>query len=352
VGSIINANGAPLFGTVYTSAPGGKVTYDIVTPFGSIPQPALYNAATGLTDYIEVNKPVQLGGGFYIAPRVPSTEEFTSVTGLPPLFAAMQGVQEYSLFDKSGAPVGGFEGMVTTTSDFIGLFTKAILVTSTGDSTNVGTGAGQVPPVGTVYNLINFTDELYVLYSSMPSKSGSVVTTKLVTPFGSFDIPLPFDASTAPEVKLQVPGGYKFVATSEMVPAGVNGLPPREVILQGYQQFDVVDRLGNTVGSVTADVMRQWDWFGGTSTALLITEVRSGTPGVLPWNAPPVGAVYNFRTPYGINIGLSDFYSSVPTALGDIVTFQTVTPFGAIPLFLPNDLSRGLQDALYVNPFV
>jgi hypothetical protein len=60
--------------------------------------------------------------------------------------------------------------------------------------------------------------------------------------------------------------------------------------------------------------------------------------------------VYNFRHPYGVNIGFSDFYSCVPTALGDIVTYQNVTPFGVIPQFLPNYLSAGLSNAVFVNP--
>ena len=356
VGSLISANGVPGFGTLYTSMPspsGNVVSYKVVTPFGSIPQSTPYDAAKGLTDYVVVNKPLNLTGGFYIAPQIPSTEEFISVTGLAPLFTAVQGRQDYNLYDKSGAAVGSFEGLVTTTSDALGLFTKAILVTSTGESTNVGTGAGQVPPVGTVYNIINFTDQFYVLYSSMPSASGSVVSTKLVTPFGTSEIPIQFDASTPPEMKsLKVPGGYTFVPTSAQIPAGVNGLPPREVITQGYQQFDVIDALGKKIGSVDADVTRQWDWFGGTANAILITKVTSGSAGVLPWNVPPVGSVFNFRQPYGISLGFSDFYSSIPTPLGSIVVYQTVTPFGVIPNLLPNDLSKGLSDVDFVNPFV
>ncbi len=355
VGSVIALNGAPALGTVYSAMPSGSgyvVRYDLVTPFGTVPQSTPYNAAEGLTDYVEVNKPLKLTGGYYIAPATSSSKDFTATAGQPPLFGALQGRQSYSLFDKTGAVVGGFEGLVTTTSDVLGLYTKAILVTDTGDSTNVGTDVGQVPPVGTVYNIINFTDSLYVLYASMPSPSGTVVSTKLVTPLGATEIPFPFDASAAPEFEaLQVPASYKFVPTSEFIPAGVNGLPPREVIVQGYQQFDVVDALGNKIGSVDAAVTRQWDWMGGQSNAILVTNVTSGRPGVLGWNVPPEGSVFSTRTLNGLPLGFSDFYSSIPTPLGDIVISQTVTPFGLIPNFLPNNFSKDLDGATYVNPF-
>jgi hypothetical protein len=205
-----------------------------------------------------------------------------------------------------------------------------------------------------VYNIINFTDTFYLLYSAMPSPSGPVISNKLVTPFGAAEIPFPFDATKPPAASfkaLQVPGSYKFVPTSEFIPAGVNGLPPREMIDQGYQQFEVIDAFGNKVGTFDADVTRQWDWFGGTSNSILVTKVTSGTPGVLGWNVPPAGSVFSTRVLNGLPLGLSDFYSSMPTLLGDIVVYEGVTPFGVIPNILPNDLSKGLTDVLYVNPF-
>jgi hypothetical protein len=358
VGSVIASNGYPILGnTVYSAMPSGSgyaVKYDVVTPFVTIPQLTFYNAAEGLTDYGVVNKPLNLADGFYIAPETPSTEKFIATTGLAPLFGSLQGSQTYGLFDKTGAAVGNFEGLVTTTSDALGLFTKEILVTSTGDSTNVGTGIGQVPPVGTVYNIINFTDTFYLLYSAMPSPSGTVISNKLVTPFGSTEIPFPFDATKAPAnpfKSLQVPGSYKFVPTSEYIPAGVNGLPPREMIEQGYQQFDVIDAFGRKIGSVDADVARQWDWFGGASNSILVTKVTSGTPGVLGWNVPPAGSVFSTRVLNGLPLGLSDFYSSMPTPLGDLVVYEGVTPFGVIPNILPNDLSKGLTNVIFANPF-
>jgi hypothetical protein len=34
-----------------------------------------------------------------------------------------------------------------------------------------------------------------------------------------------------------------------------------------------------------------------------------------------------------------------------VVTYGTVTPFGLLPLFLPNYLSAGLSGAAFVDPF-
>ena len=352
VGTVISSSDNFGFGTLYTATPsasGNAVSFKIVTPFGSAPIPFPYDAAKGLTDFAKVNAPLILpGSGYSIAPAKPSTEVITSVTGLQPLFTAIQGIQDYTVYDKNGIAVGGFVGQVTTTSDALGLFTKEIRVTSVGTSTDA-----HVPSVGTVYNLFDVSDNLYALYSSTPSSTGTAISIQLVTPFGSTSIPFNLNASAPPELKsLQVPnGGYKFVPTSDSPIVGINGLPPREMITQGYQQFDVVDILGNKIGSVDADVTRQWDWMGGNSNAILITKVNSGTAGPLPWNVPPVGSVFNFRQQSGINLGFSDYYSSIPTVLGDIVTYGTVTPFGLIPLFLPNDLSAGLAGAAFVDPF-
>ena len=53
----------------------------------------------------------------------------------------------------------------------------------------------------------------------------------------------------------------------------------------------------------------------------------------------------------GIDTGLSEYYSSIPSPLGSLVTYGVVTPLGFLPLFLPNDLSAGLSDAVFVDPF-
>ena len=78
--------------------------------------------------------------------------------------------------------MGSFDGVFTTTWDIMagGVGTQAVMVTAT-DGDNVGTDPGQVPPVGTVYNIMYIGDYVY-LYSSMPSPSGDVVSLTVTTP--------------------------------------------------------------------------------------------------------------------------------------------------------------------------
>ena len=356
LGSLINSSTLLGFGTLYTAIPaasGNVTSFKLVSPFGDIAIPFPYDGAKGLTDYGEVNKPLTLDNGVTIAPTKPSTMVFTAITGLPPLFTNIQGTQDYTVYDKNGTAIGSFGALVTTTSDALGLFTKMIKVMDNGGATNP-----EVPPVGTVYNLYDLTDDLYALYSSTPSATGKVKNvTKVVTPLGSFDLPFDFNAATPPTAlkPLQVPNGYKLVPTSDQPIIGVNGLPPREMITQGYQQFDVIDFLGKKIGSVNADVTRQWDSLGGYNDAILITKINSGDAGVLPWNVPPVGSVFNIRRTTGIDLGIYDFYSSIPTALGDVVAYGTITPLGFIPTTMPSQayLSAGLGDAVFVfvDPF-
>ena len=351
-GSVINSWTILGFGTLYTAMPaesGNLTSFTLVSPFGDIAIPFPYDAAKGLTDFVEINKPLRLDNGVTIAPTTPSSEVFTGITGLPPLFTNIQGTQSYTVSDGNGVALGSFDAVVTATSDALGLFTKMIKVIDNGAAANPG-----VPPVGTVYNLFDVTGDLYALYSSTPSATGTVNRTQVVTPWGSFDIPLDLTSATAPILKpLQVPSGSTLVPASGQQIFGVNGLPPREMITQGYQQFDVVDLLGKKIGSVDADVTRQWDSLGGYNNAIVITKVNAGNPGTQPWNVPPVGSVFNVRQTTGIDLGIYDFYSSIPTALGDVVSYGLVTPLGFIPASMPSPtyLSAGLRGAEFVDPY-
>ncbi len=145
-----------------------------------------------------------------------------------------------------------------------------------------------------MYNVVySGSDDNYVLYTSMP---GGVVTLSRSTPDGVTNSDLTFlDASTPASTQpLKAPNGHTFVPTSPLQPVGVNGLPPREVQFQGYQQFDVFDSTGVRIGSVDADVFTQWDLLGIRSEALLITKVTEGTAGTGAGDVAPVGSVFNF----------------------------------------------------------
>ena len=201
------------------------------------------------------------------------------------------------------------------------------------DGTNVGPGPGQVPPVGSVYNVIyTGSADSYFLYSSLPSSSGDVISLLQATPAGIANMASTFiDASKPPTTKpLSAPGGQSFVPISSLQPSGVNGLPPREVQIQGNQQFAVYNSAGDQLGSVNAEVANQWDLFGIQSQALLITDATSGTPGSTPSDVPTVGSQFE-----SVSFGTSGWgisRSDVPAASGQLTAFSLVTPFGNIPL--------------------
>lgn len=362
VGSVISSIGDPRLQTVYWAMPtetGYSVAFKFITPFGTFSIPMPYNAAKGLTDDEYINAPMALAQGFYIAPETPSTQTLISASGFSPLFTAIQGRQTFSVYDLNGNPVGNFEGLVTTTSDLTGIHTKAILVTANDGGPDVGVDVGQVPPVGTVYNVIYlWSDKTYILYTSKPSTPRDLISTKVVTPFGpSWTISLLNASSPPPIESYKVPAGYTFVPVSDLQPIGVNGLPPREVIVQGYQRFDVYDQTGTKVGSFDADVSRQWDNEGGHSEAILVTNVTDGTPGVTAGAIPPVGSVFNFAH-FGLP-GFSVFNSAMPGPQGDLVANVIVTPInhflpnsGFIPLWLPYDAAKDLADYTYIDPWV
>ncbi|MFM9033047.1 MAG: hypothetical protein ACKOQ4_01925 [Mycobacterium sp.] len=355
VGSLISTWTVGPFALSYAAMPsptGDKVTFKLQTPFGSIRLPMPFDASKGIADHTFDNRPVDLGNGFSIAPSDPDAEVLTGSAGVLPLFSAVQGVQKFDLVDSDGNSVGSFDGEFTTTADVIGLYTQAILVTAN-DGINVGTDAGQIPPVGTVYNVIYFgSDDFNLIYSSSPVSygSGDVTTTKLLTPSGNVTIPVMLlNTSKEPAIKLSGVGGKTYVATSDFIPAGINGLPPRDVQYQGYQQFEVKDFTGTVIGTIDADVTSQWSFVGVNSKALLVTNVTSGKVGLGPGDIPPVGTTMTF-TYFPNGLGYAD--AVIPQAGFDINAFTIQTIFGEIPLFpafVPNP-DRAEVD--YFNPFL
>lgn len=282
-------------GTSYSALdnPGGidVVTYKWMTSrlsFNLNPDPFNldFSSADFLFDNEGVNRPIYTKDGHYIEPIADSVV-WTGYAGYQPLFNAIQGTGTFGLYDEETEElIGTFEGVVTVTSDFWGTTSEAILVTDAeGD---VGTDAGQIPPVGTIYNIIYWTADPseYLLYYAKPAEqpNANVVKTLLVDVNRRgveqvSEIKLNFDAAAPPvRESLDVPGfngsGYSFVPTSEKVYSGVNGLPPREAIVQGYQQFDVFDSNGKYLGNVDADVSTQWDLAGNSSEAILVIDVN------------------------------------------------------------------------------
>lgn len=331
VGSVLSDFRAGRIGLAYSAIPaqsGDVVSLTITTPSGHLSLHVPLDAAKGIADRTVDNRPIELGNGFSIAPADPAGETLTGISGILPLFTTVQGRQKFSMYDPAGAAVGSFDGVFTTTSDVIGTYTQALMVTGN-DGTNVGTSAGQIPPVGSVYNVIyRESDAHFYLYSSLPSASGTQVSVIQVKDGQVLNSALTFiDASKPPATQaLSAAGGYRFVPVTSLVPTGVNGLPPRDVQIQGYQRYDVYDASGARIGSVDADVSTQWDLFGIESEALLVTRVTEGATGAMP----PVGSVFNFL--HSGAGGFGSAHSVQPVAAGDLTSFKLVTPFGDIAL--------------------
>jgi hypothetical protein len=336
------------FGFLYSampSDPGTEISFKLLTPFGDVKIPMPYDATLVAG---EVVRPMELNDEYYIAPAPGQELDVTSTSGVPPLFTDIQGEQVFAVYqrtddgvDDNDAVIGTFKGYVTTTSDIMGTTTEAILVTEvlTG---NVGTGPGDVPPAGSVYNVIY---HFGIFYSSIPSDSGDVVTTEYRTIFGNFKLPFYEWSASSPLVydSFEVPAaGYGLIPVTTLQPAGVNGLPPMEVQVQGYQQFNVVDSDGNVIGSVDGDVTYQWMPFGIYAEAILVTNVDG--------EGPPVGSQINFVNSPWKHWGA--YYTAVPEGDDDVLAFTIVSPFGNIPIPVRYNAIKGFDDVTYYDPFV
>ena len=345
------------FGWAYSSVPspsGNVVSFALTTPFGDIPIPFVqWDAGLGIADHSVDNRPIDLGNGYSIAPSDPAGETLTGTTGILPIFQTVQAREQFDIRDSSGTTVGTFEGVVCPTWDIFGAYTQAILVTqSNGD--NVGTAPGQVPPPGTVYNVSYAgSDTEYALYTSMPSPSGNVIS-MIESSNGKVSNVLTWpvnrlDASAPPAVKrLPFAGGYGILPTSDLTPIGVNGLPPRDVQVQGYQQFAVYDKTGVQSGSFNAIVANQWDLLGIYSQAILVTEVTDGTAGTAVGDVPPVGSILNYV--YFGDTGFGSSYWSLPSSSGTKTSYKILLPIFSIPTWSSYNASAGIDSVTLVNP--
>lgn len=350
VGALISNFQIGRISLAYSDIPspsGNVVSFTIKTPSRTLVVPLTFDAAKGIADRTVDNRPIELGNGFSIAPADPAGETLTAISGILPLFTTVQGRQVFNVYDAAGKSVGSFDGVFTTTSDVIGTYTQAVMVTGN-DGVNVGTGAGQVPPVGTVYNVIyRESDAHFFLYTSMPSACGSQVSVIEVKDAEVANSALTFIDASKPLATeaLSGAGGYRFVPLTPLVPSGVNGLPPRDVQIQGYQRYDVYDASSARIGSADVDFVTQWDLFGIQSDALLITRVTEDVAGTMP----PVGSVFNFM--HSGDLGFGSAHSVQPLASGDLTSFKLVTPFGDINL--PSSLvpATNRTQVSYFSPF-
>ena len=163
------------------------------TLFGTFSIPTSFNAAGAETELASI--PIGDKTGYEIVPA--GSETFTGVNGLPPADAAIQGTQEFNVENASGHVVGTFDADVTNTSSSVyNETTETLLVTSDGTGT-VGTAAGDVPAVGSVIDVANFSSGYETVYSDLLTAAGTnVLSDYAVTSFGDFAIPTSFDATS------------------------------------------------------------------------------------------------------------------------------------------------------------
>lgn len=342
------------FGCSYTAMPSPTdpvISLKLTTPFGNIPLPVKFNAAEGIADHTVIS-PIDLGNGYSIVPAGKADQTYVGTAGFLPLFSALQARAVFDVRNNhTGATAGSFEGVVTPTADIFGVRTEAILVTAN-QGIDVGTAAGQIPPVGSVFNHMLTLSGQY-LYSSLPDPFGDVVSTirlgpgSTVTNIATFPLNLLNASEATPVKRLPTAGGYSFLPTSPFTPTGVNGLPPRDIQIQGHQQFGVYDSDGILRGTFEADVATQRDFAGTNSQALLVTKVLSGTSGTAKGDVPPVGSVFNYVF-FGKS-GLGTFSSAMPSPSGAKTAFKFLTPIVGIPTWSTYDASEGLADVVFAD---
>lgn len=314
--------------SVVPSPTGDQITDILVTPSGD--QTILTTFDAGDPQVVDAGG-ATIGNGDVIDPV--GTQDITSISGIPPLTVALQGTQA---FDLGGNESNLFDTANTLTTDGVGTYTEAVLVTQDVAGT-AGTAAGDIPAVGSIFNTIDYGgDEL--VYSDLVGKSGSdVITDTLVTPYGDYDIPTTFDAADAETlsnnatIDLSDGGVITPVADSGLIYTGINGLPPVDVGVQGTQDFDYTD--GTSSGTLTADVTNTLDMFDDSTETLLVT---SSTNADLP-----AGSVIETVT-WG-DTGYESIYSDIASATGTDVASETlVSPFGDISLPASFDAGAGL----------
>jgi hypothetical protein len=356
VGSVIDiANYGGGYETIYSdlASPNGDVITDSWTnPFDPGSVPAAYDVAAGLgTDSVDAT-PVKLTDGYDLAPATGFTENITSVTGFSPADIAVEGNQLFDIYNAaSDQATGSFEGEVTNTSDVLLNYTEEILVTNDVSGT-VGTAAGDTPPVGSLYNVFYILGDpsFYNLYSVTPSSSGDVVSDTLVSRYGEITIPISFyDAAGAMTVySFTVPSDDESIVPvgSEQI-SGINGVPPLDSSVQGYQEFELDNASGNAIGTFDADVTTANGFFDNSSEALLVTA-DSGATGTAAGDLPSAGSVFDVDSYGG---GYETIYSDLVSTTGANVISETfVTPFGDFAIHPAFELAANLADSSFFVP--
>lgn len=302
---------------IYSAVPAGDGNYTItdtlVTPYGDETIPTTLNAAdVSVADAGGVT----VGNGNVIEPV--GTQAITQINGIPPLTVALQGTQTFDVDNAASTSVGTVGVDDTTTADGVGTYTEAVLVTADTAGT-VGTAAGDVPAVGSVFNTIDL-DGIDNVYSDLVGTDGAanVITDTVDTSLGDFTIPTTFNAAAAEDTAaVDLASGDVLDPTGSLALTAINGLPPVDVGVQGTQTFDLDSSTGAELGTFNADVTNTLDAFGDTTETILVTSSTDPTD-------LPVGSEVETVT---LGTGFENIY----TDLASGTTSDTlVTPLGDI----------------------
>ncbi|MGA9489486.1 MAG: hypothetical protein WBV80_04435 [Mycobacterium sp.] len=262
-----------------------------------------------------------------------------AVNGLPPLTIALQG---YQPFEYEGNPDATFNAVETTTRDGLGFHTEAFLVTD-------DTGSADSLPVGSIYNVIDYSNMSNV-YSSIPQADGTDKvtdtlinattgqTTDLTSLFAPYDASLGLDDGSIIHPIVFGDDTIQAAPDAQETFTGINGLPPGNASIQGTDTFGIYSAGSDTPSTTfTADVTNlQEMYYSHYAEALLVTD--SSDPTVLP-----DGSIIDMTT-YGN--GFENVYTDLPGLGADghnLITDTLVTPFGNFDLSTLIDASAGLS---------
>jgi hypothetical protein len=294
---------------------------------------------------------------YEILPDPSSTEVITGFYGepaTPPAVAgSVQGYQLFDVYDKTtGQVVGTFDAQESTQPSLYGAAHELLLVTND-VSGAAGVGAGDTPPVGSVIDIGNYGNGVQDIYSALAQPDGKdVVTLSLLTPSASKTIPFFYDAAQTAAAHMTDQQPIVLTDGYELAPAtgaaetvtSITGLAPTDVAIGGTQLFNVYDAAtGGALGAFNGEVTNTSDVFLNYTEEILVTGDVSGTVGTAPGDTPPVGSLYNVFYLFGSD-KFYNIYEVQPSADGNVVTDQLVTPFGDIKIPI------GFYDATNLAP--
>lgn len=182
VGTMLNIfyypTGATSLYTVVPSADGDEIVHTTVHPFGRETTKELsFDATNALTTH-DIDLPAD---DEQISPI--SSLDVTGINGLPPSHVSIQGYQEFEINDSATqTQLGTFDADVTNYSYESGKYGEILVVTDDLSGTS-GTGPGDVPPVGSVFD-ISVSSNSETIYSDLASPSGDTITQYVVNSSG------------------------------------------------------------------------------------------------------------------------------------------------------------------------